>query len=128
MKKIKILSPNYNLPHIISSTTNTFENLLPSLRSKVDLEMIWIVSNDEKFNSYKSGDTKILDIHDFNNALEILIKIKPNVVFANANQSLIHYSLSLAAKSLGIPVVSHFSFGFPKYKISVFKKCFTKFL
>lgn len=107
-KTIKILALHPTHPEIKSVTTQVFDNLLPVLKTKVDVQMIWFVYRPEKIISRQSESLIILDIHDFEDALQVLNTVKPNIVYANADPNLIDYAFSQASKFLNIPVISPF--------------------
>ena len=124
MRSIKILTPLSTLPNVTSVTTLFFKNFLPVLKSKINTTFIWIIYTPETINlsEQKSGE-KILDIHNYKNALDMIQNVKPDIIFAGANANLIDYSFSLAGKYLNIPVVSGFfgtretTFKFNKFKL-----------
>ena len=62
----------------------------------------------KKHKKIKNKFFETIDIHEFDNAGEVIKTINPDIVFAFAGgpQGQIHHALSLAAKSLDIPVVS----------------------
>jgi UDP-N-acetylglucosamine:LPS N-acetylglucosamine transferase len=53
-----------------------------------------------------------LNIHNYKNALEVLKKEKPDIIYASPTWSFIDYAFSLAGKLLNIPVVAHTTTGF----------------
>ena len=105
---LKILIPIHIAPNNLSFQTIYFNNVIKALKKKIDVKIFWVTYMPNKFESKKEKDSEILDIHDFKNALEIIEKIKPNIVFAYTGgpQGQIHYSLSLASKRCNVPVVS----------------------
>ena len=94
------------MPEIKSLKTILFENILLELRKKAEVEMIWLVYLPEKISEKKNSDDIILDIHDFDNAVDVVKKVNPDVVFTDAGIGLVQLSLSVAAKFLKIPVIS----------------------
>jgi len=86
------------------------DNIFNALKKHISLEIIWVTYMPKKLqiNNSKS-DIKILDIHDFPNALEILKMEKPDIIFTWATHNFIDYAFSLAGKKMNIPVVSGFS-------------------
>jgi hypothetical protein len=108
MTKLKIMALHQTTPDKKSILTSFFDNLLPVLRKKFDIQMMWLVYTPDRLESHLSNDI-ILDIHNYKNALTLLEKEKPDLIFATANPTFIDYSVSLAAKYLKIPVVSGFS-------------------
>jgi UDP-N-acetylglucosamine:LPS N-acetylglucosamine transferase len=86
------------------------EAICESLKKQTNVEIIWVIYMPNKLKTpfSKSGE-KILDIHDYTNALEILKQEKPDVIHAWATHNFIDYAFSLAGKKMNIPVVSGFS-------------------
>jgi hypothetical protein len=109
LQEIRILVPIPTLPERISETTLIFKNIIPELQKKVNPHIIWLVYSPNKIEKKQTKEFEtILDIHDYDNFVEILEKIKPDVVYAMANYSLIDFAVSSAAKYLEIPVLSKF--------------------
>lgn len=111
MKTLRLLALHHTMPNITSVVTLFFKNLLPALKTRRNVHMIWVVYTPDKINLQNNTDpdTTILDIHDYKNALEILQREKPDIIFAGADHNFIDYAFSIAGKFLGIPVVSgHF--------------------
>ena len=93
------------MPEIKSITTLFFENLLPILKQHANIHMIWLVYQPDRINPPQkiSDNVTIEDIHDYDNAIELLQKQKPDLIFASATRSFVDYAISTAAKSMGIP-------------------------
>lgn len=110
MKSLKILSPLHHLPNTTSDITIFFEQIIPFLKKSYSVELYFLVYQPEKLTPFQLNSKigKSLDIHNFKNALDVISQIKPDLVFADATNSLIDYALSLAAKTLSIPVISGF--------------------
>ena len=102
--------PIHIMPQVKSIITLFFENLLPVLKKRTDVQMIWLVYQPEKINRLQqiATDVTIVDIHDYNNAVDLLKKEKPDIIFTAATRSFIDYALSSAAKFLNIPIFSMF--------------------
>jgi len=107
---LKILASIHTLPTDKSATTMFFENLLPVLRKRTKVQIIWIVYQPDRLNQIgpKDENSIVLDIHDFNNAVDIISKTKPDLVYAGATHDLMDCSFSSAAKFCKIPVLSEF--------------------
>lgn len=110
MSGIKILTSLHTLPNITSVNTLFFENFLPILRKRTEVKIFWLVYQPDKLDLEKPNNSNeiILDIHNYRNAVDIIKKEKPDLIFANADQGLMDYALSMAGKYLGIPVISGF--------------------
>jgi len=86
------------------------ESIFESLKKQINVEIIWVTYMPNKLKTtYSKSGMKIIDIHDYTNALEILKKEKPDVIFAWATHNFIDYAFSLAGKKMNIPVVSGFT-------------------
>ena len=109
MQSIRILIPTHITPETTSVNTLFFENLLPVLQKYANVHLIWFVYKPDKINKLKKiSNNVIIDIHDYDNAIELLQKEKPDIIFASATRSFIDYALSSAAKSMKIPTFSMF--------------------
>ena len=108
MNKIRILTPIHSKPNVTSINTIFFRNLLPELRKKLKVQIIWAVYQPDKLDniSVENENEKILDIHNYDNFVELLNNEKPDLVYADATYSLIDFAISTAARNLGIPVLS----------------------
>lgn len=111
MKVIKILVPIHTLPNVTSVVTSFFDNFLPVLKEKASIRMVWFVYQPDKLKISTinfGSDVKVLDVHNYKNALEVIKQEKPDLVFASATYSFMDYAFSLASKHLGISVISGF--------------------
>ena len=104
---VEILTVLHTLPDVKSYRTLCFERILPYLRSKTDVHITWLVYQPERLNieSQKDSHSTILDIHDFKNALEVVMQVNPDIIWVAPTLNLPDYALSLAGKHLKIPVV-----------------------
>ena len=100
---VKILIVNHTLPDKRGYTTVLFQNLLPILREKVEISLIWVISSNLDISGYEcKQDEKIIKMSDYDNASEILKNEKPDMVYVIAGINAPDYAFSLAAKSLKI--------------------------
>jgi hypothetical protein len=106
MKDIKILAAHHDMPDVESYETILFNQLIPVLKRKRNVHMTWLIHKIEKIQSKNiDSDTDILDIHDFKNAVEVIQKVKPNLVYIIPGLSAPDYALGLAAKFMNIPTI-----------------------
>ncbi len=105
MNDLKILVPLHTLPDIKSLTTIFFAELLPVLKTKVNVHILWLVYTPNKIplTNLQCEDCTILDIHNYKNAIDVIKKEKPDLIFAEASWGFIDYALSSAAKFCNIP-------------------------
>jgi len=86
--------------------TQYFKSLIDALRKKISVNIIWIVSQPDKFNSINEKDQSIYSIREFSHGLDLLKKLKPDLVLVSIREESIQYSASLASHFLKIPLVS----------------------
>ena len=107
MREIKILIGRHYGLEATHVTSLVLDNILPILRTRFKVKIIWFFYLPERVKevSISKSDTEIIDIHDFNNALEALEKVKPDLVLDNEFPSLMDLAIDNAAKHLNIPVL-----------------------
>ena len=71
----------------------------------------------------------ILDIHDYKNALEVIQKEKPDLIYGGGSWNFIDYALSSAAKFFNIPVfcMVYSEIAIQKNKKDIFKSNISRF-
>jgi hypothetical protein len=102
---IRILTSLHTLPDVKSIKTQFFDNFLEEMKQSFNVEMIWLVYLPIKIKEKRNSNETILDIHNFDNAVEVIKKINPDLVFTDPGIGHIHLALSSAAKFLNIPVI-----------------------
>jgi len=103
---MKIFVATSNHPSKNSTINKIIKNYIKNLKKIDTVYCIWLLYSQKKNITSKNEDELILDIHNYNNAVEILRETKPDCVLANNNQySTIDYAFSIAAKFLKIPLI-----------------------
>ena len=104
---IKILISLHTMPNIISYKQIIASQLIPELKKNTEVKVFWLIYMPDRINQVKQNitDEEILDIHDFNNAVEVIQKIKPDIIYSSPTVNLPDYALNLAAKYFGIPTI-----------------------
>lgn len=105
---MKILVPTPVPPNLRSSRIDYVNSISNELIKKTNVEIFWFVYMASKTNVNTTNDEKILDIHSFQNGVELLNYSKPDLILVNESIEPIQYSLSLAAKFLKIPIVAFY--------------------
>ena len=105
---MKILIPTPVPPNLRSSRIDYVNSIAKELIKKTNVEIFWFVYMPSKTNTKPINDTKIFDIHSFQNGVELLNHSKPDLILVNYTLEPIQYSLSIAAKFLKIPIVSFY--------------------
>src|SRR5438309_8718355 len=106
MNILKILIPLHTMPDTKSVITMFFENLLPVIKNRTKVQIMWLVYTPEKlpFIQQNNSEDIILDIHNYKNALDVIQKEKPDIIYASETWQFIDYALSSTAKIFHIPV------------------------
>ena len=79
---LKILVVNDVFPNTNNRTTILLKNITEELSKKIEIKIYWIIT-DEHNRKYKETNPnyEILFLSDFNNAVEVLEKIKPDISY-----------------------------------------------
>jgi UDP-N-acetylglucosamine:LPS N-acetylglucosamine transferase len=104
---IKILVSLHTMPTIRSYKQIILNQIIPVLKKNTEVKIFWFIYMPEKNNQIKKNniDEVILDIHDFKDAVDVIQKIKPDIIYSSPTNNLPDYALNLAAKYLKIPTV-----------------------
>lgn len=108
---LKILVVNDVFPNINNRTTIFFRNIMPILSQKFEIKIFWLITDDYgKRPQVTNPNYEILFMSNFTNAVEVLEKIKPDIVYHLIGWNVVHYAFIVARKFLKIP-----SFGYTDY-------------
>ena len=100
---IKIIVVHHTLPDVRGWTTVLFNNIMPIIRKKIEIELVWVIHSNTKISEYKCGiNERIIKMNDYANAFEILEKEKPDLIYIIPGINTPDYAFSIAAKSLKI--------------------------
>ena len=102
---MKLLVFSTVIPTKKNIRVKTFEALYRALKKRISTELIWVVYQPDQFKKIMMDDQTIYCIHEFSDAMDLLKKINPDLVLVTNRKEPIHYSASLAAKTLGIPLL-----------------------
>ena len=109
---MKILVPSPVTPDKNSVRTVYVSEIMKQVKKKIDLDFFWFIYQPDKINPITHSDFNFIDIHDFNDAIDCLKKIKPDCVMVGSNFEPIQYAFSLGCKKLKIPLISFYYFGY----------------
>lgn len=127
MEEIKILVARHFGFESNHVTNMTIESILPHLKKKYNVKIIWFFFFPEKTNATTNNlDYEIQDIHNYSDGIDAIGKIKPDIVFDNEFPALIDLALDIGAKYHKIPVVTRM-ISTDDYKMDK-KQMLTKFL
>ena len=103
---LKILVVNPSTPEIPGYATLLFKNVIPILRKTIQVHVTWVIHNKEKIeNKQLDSNSSIMNIVEFDNAVQALEKIKPDIIQILPGVSVPDYAFNLAAKYLNIPTM-----------------------
>ena len=103
----KILVSHYALPELRSFRTIIIEQVLEFLKNH-NFEVEWFIYMPDKIKSNlkKNEEYKILDFHDYDNAVDLVRDVKPDIIYASAYPITTDMAIRLAGKHFKIPVVA----------------------
>ena len=101
---LKIIVVSNVFPHIPNSTTILFKNIVPIIKKKLEIKVFWIITDDygERIK-VEDPNYEISYLSDYNNAREILEKIKPDLSYHFIGNSITDYAFLVAERFLKIP-------------------------
>jgi len=101
---LKIIVVSNVFPHIPNSTTILFKNIVPIIKKKLGIKVFWIITDDygERIKVV-DPNYEISYLSDYNNAREILEKIKPDLSYHFIGNSITDYAFLVAERFLKIP-------------------------
>ena len=109
MKEITILIPNMRPPFVHGIETTQSQNIINKLKEKIDVRTVWVIFQPDKIEHIKTDDYEILYYDNYNNAIEILDNIKPDVILFEGELTAPSITFALSGKSKKIPIVTtHF--------------------
>jgi len=106
MKKLTILIPKIKPPEEPDIITNQLKNIFFELEKQCEINLIWMIFQPEKFNEYKYENSIVLDYHQFNNAIDSIEKIKPDLIITEVRLGINGIIFTKAGNHCGIPVIT----------------------
>ena len=104
MEKLSILFPLHVLPTEKHLSTILINNLANLPNKTTNISFIFFVY-DQNIQNYSLNDNTIIHFDQYSNAVDILQKIKPDIVFLNEDRSIVDLSFHIACDFLKIPVM-----------------------
>lgn len=106
MKKFTILIPKIKPPTVNDIVNTQIQNILKSLRQHCDLEVVWLIFQPYKFDDYEYEGHKIVDFHQFENAIDVIHKFNPNLIISEVRLSFNPVAFAFAGKKMNVPLVT----------------------
>jgi hypothetical protein len=108
---IKLLVAHHTLPNVTTAATMAFDNLLPIMSKYDRIHMTWLIYGPEKIEippNLNNNEMSVIDIHDFSDGLDVINKIKPNIVFSSFSINPINHAFALAAQRKKILLIGEY--------------------
>lgn len=107
MRALTILIPTIKHPSVSADTILTLiNNICNKLKERYNLKLVWAVFQPKEIEERQDKDSQIVDFHKYENAIEILEMIKPDLIFIDGILEFGNTAFVMAGKLNGIPIVS----------------------
>ena len=103
---MKLLVFSTVIPTKKNLRVNTFQTIHRSLKKRIPTELIWVVIQPNRFEKIVIDDQTIYCVQEFSNGVDLLKKLKPDIILVSPRKEPIYYSASLVAKILGKPLIA----------------------
>jgi hypothetical protein len=103
---VKLLIVTSVLPSKNNSRIKYIKTISEQLRKKTNTKIVWLVNQPDRIEIFDNEFESIRDIHEFQNGLDAIKLIKPDMILVSLWTDVIQYSISLAANSMQIPIIA----------------------
>ena len=103
---MKLLIVTSVLPSKNNSRIKYIKTISEQLRKKTNTKIVWLVNQPDRIEIFDNEFESIRDIHEFQNGLDAIKLIKPDMILVSLWTDVIQYSISLAANSMQIPIIA----------------------
>lgn len=119
MNTVCVLYSDYSFPNEKNLVSLNLDNIFKTLQKYVNLQILCLIYRPEKLVSSLTNysNITILDIHNYHNALDLIKKEKPDIIFGGGNSTaFVSNALCVAGRHLKIPVVNVISIPFRRIR------------
>jgi len=106
MKKITILIPKIRPPNVPDIITTQIENILSQLNDKYTLNVVWLIFQPNPFSDYNFNDYQVVDYHNYNDAIDAIDQIKPDLIINEVRLGINGICFGIASKFKKIPNIT----------------------
>ena len=103
---MKLLVVTTVLPSKNTLRTIYFKMILKEIRKTDKFKIIWLVNQPDPVETFDDEFESVRDIHEFQNGLDAINSIKPDIILVNLWIEVIQHSISLAANFMNIPIIA----------------------
>lgn len=89
---------NSNRKFFVDEIKNQLNKIIP-------IEIVWIICQPIRLSDKEKFHEKVFDISEFNNGLDLIEKLNPDIILVNSSKEILQYSVSLAASIHKIPLI-----------------------
>lgn len=104
MEQLSIFYPLHVFPTEKHLSTILINNITKSLNKKIKVSYVFFLYDQEK-SKKQLDDNTVIYLDQFSNAVDVLQKTKPDIVFLNEDRSTVDLSFHIACDFLKIPVM-----------------------
>jgi len=104
---MKLLVFSTVMPTKKNMRAKTYGILYRALKKRIPTELIWVIYQPNRFKKIVIDGQIVYCIQEFSDGIDLLKKLKPDLVLVSKSNELIHHSASLASKALGIHLVAY---------------------
>ncbi len=106
MEHITILIPRIKPPEVSDIITKQLDIIFLKLQKYFQIELVWVSFQPYEFDEYDIRNYHVIDYHKFNDAVDLIEKIKPDIIICESRLGINGIAFSKAGKSKKIPVIT----------------------
>ena len=99
--------PSTASPHVKGTETEQIKNIINYINKKIQTKLVWVIFQPTKVNNDKKLNEEIIYFNDYNDAIEIIDEIKPDVILNETEFFSQSIAFGLAAKFRKIPLITY---------------------
>jgi len=106
MESITILVPRIKPPQVPDIITRQLEIIFSKLQKYYNINLVWVTFQPNNFDEYVVENFRVIDFHKFNDAIEIIEEIKPDLIISESRLGINGIAFAKAGKATKIPVIT----------------------
>jgi len=106
MESITILIPRIKPPEAHDIITKQLEIIFLKLEKFFKINLVWVSFQPFEFDEYDIKNFHVLDYHKFNDAVDLIEKVKPDLIIYESRLGINGIAFSKAGKFKKIPIVT----------------------
>ena len=106
MESITILVPRIKPPQVPDIITKQLEIIFSRLQKYYNINIVWVTFQPNNFDEYIVKNFQVIDFHKFNDAIEIIEEIKPDLIISESRLGINGIAFAKAGKATKIPIIT----------------------